>query len=120
MTDREGQPQFVGQVLQTELPQVEGVAVAAAGIGGDQQPGGLGIGRLPHLPPPAPDRLDGTIGRVVIRPHADPAAVVRQLVDAIRDRLGLIRTPKVMQVHLHWLSIQRVITGAGNWNCPRE
>ena len=49
--------------------------VRAAGVGGDQQPAGPGIGRPSHVPPPAPQRLDGERRRVVVHPTLTQPAV---------------------------------------------
>src|SRR5216683_2907712 len=60
------------------------IAIAAAGVGRDQQPSRVGIQRMAHTPPPATDALYGKCRRIVIDPHADPGLVVGQIVDPIR------------------------------------
>ena len=48
------------------LPQPHARAVAAAAVGGDQQPRGAGIALAAHALPPAADAFDGEGGGVVI------------------------------------------------------
>src|SRR3954469_6627167 len=54
----DGQAGLVGKALQLALPQPHAGAVAAAAVGGDDQPLGLGVARLAEFAPPAPDALD--------------------------------------------------------------
>src|SRR3954463_8743737 len=63
---RDRQPGLVGEALQLALPQPDPYAVAAAAVGGDQQPCGGGIAWPTEGPPPVPDALDGEGGSVVI------------------------------------------------------
>ena len=83
-----GNPEFVGQHLQFALPQAQTHAVAAAAIGGDQQPRRGGIAGCAELLPPAPDALDGERRRVVVDADIDPAGVGGDVVDAVRHRLA--------------------------------
>src|SRR5271165_1063762 len=46
------QPGEIGQSLYADLPQLRTVAIAAAGIGHNQQLRGSRIGLAPHVPPP--------------------------------------------------------------------
>src|SRR5207245_5099416 len=62
----------------------QAIAIAAAGISGDQQAGRLRVHRLAHAPPPTTDALHGKSRRIVIDPHADPGLILGQIVDPIR------------------------------------
>ena len=48
VADHGVEAEFVGQLLQLALPQPDPLAIAAAAIGGDQQPGRVGVARLRH------------------------------------------------------------------------
>src|SRR5437016_4891511 len=48
------------------FPQPRPIAVAAPGIGSDQESTGPGIDRSPHLLPPPPDARHGELGGVVV------------------------------------------------------
>src|SRR3954463_1030791 len=63
---RDRQPGLVGEALQLALPQPDPYAVAAAAVGGDQQPCGGGVAGPAEVAPPVPDALDGEGGSVVI------------------------------------------------------
>src|SRR3990172_13278949 len=58
VTNRKAEPEFIGQLLQAELPQAGAIPITASGIGGHDQLGSIGIGGLSHLFPPAAHRLD--------------------------------------------------------------
>ena len=64
VADHNVEAELVGQLLQLAFPQPHSRAVAAAPIGGDQQPGCVGITRPPEVAPPLPD--DPESGRVII------------------------------------------------------
>src|SRR4051794_918027 len=72
VANRNGDPEFVGQDLQLALPQSHAHAIAAAAIGGDQQPSGAGITRAAAVVAPAPAALQGggsgVVGDGVIYP----------------------------------------------------
>jgi hypothetical protein len=48
VVDHDIEAEFVGQLLKFAFPQPHPRAVAAATIGGDQQPGGVGVTRPPN------------------------------------------------------------------------
>ena len=98
VADRDGQLEFVGQLLQLDLPQPHAIAVAAAAVGGDHQPLGVGIALLAHRPPPAADRVDGEAGGVVIDADADPADIVGDVVDAVRHGAAQLGIDEVVNV----------------------
>ncbi len=77
VTDRDLQAGLRGQLGQVPFPGPDPVAVGAAGIGGDQQPGRFGEPVLAQGVPPAPDRVDRELGGV------DPALVVGDVIDPI-------------------------------------
>lgn len=95
MTDRDLQAQVIRQALQLPLPQPRPIAVAATGVGGDQQLTGIAIGRRSHFLPPAPDALDGELGGVMIDPDTDPTLVPPQVIDPLGDCLA---QPLVLEV----------------------
>ena len=66
MADLNGQPGFVGQLLQFELPQPHARSIGAAAIGGDQQPSGVGIAFAADCLPPARIAFDGERRGVVV------------------------------------------------------
>lgn len=84
-----------------EFPGPGAVAVGAACIGGDQQPGSPRIGGPALVVPPAADRLHRERGGVVVGADVDPAGVGRQIVDAVRDGLAQLRICEVMHAHRH-------------------
>src|SRR3954466_11158111 len=89
-----------GQGGQLGLPQPGAVAVGAATIGGDQQPGRLRVAGGAGGGPPAADRLDGERGGVVVGAHADPAGVGGQVVDAVRVGLAQGGVDEVVDLDL--------------------
>src|SRR5579859_5532566 len=84
VADGDLETRLVGQLLELELPQPDPVAVAPAGVGGDEQARRIGIQFLAHGLPPAPDALDREGGRVVVGPDAHPGLVGGDVVDPIR------------------------------------
>ena len=111
VADLQRQAQVVGQLLQRHLPQPAAAAVAAAAVGGDQQFAGLGEAPAAHLLPPAADAVGGELGRVVVDPHAHPALVAGQVVDAVGDRLAQLLVREVMDLHLLGLAPAAAIPG---------
>ena len=84
------------------FPGSEPVAVGAAGIGGDHQPGRVREPGLAERVPPAADRLDRELGGVGGVAHVDPAFVVGDVVDPIGDGLGVLAQGPVGEVvHVH-------------------
>src|SRR5947209_5538982 len=73
------------EILQGHFPQTTTTTVASTAVGGDEQLRGPAISLRAHLFPPTTNRFCGEPGSVVIRPNADPAFVLRQVVDAIRS-----------------------------------
>src|SRR5664279_2877840 len=83
MQDDDGQSQFVGELLEFELPKANAGAVASAAVGGDGQGMGLRVAGAPHDHPPGAYRIDGEGGSVVVDPDADPSFVVGDVVNAV-------------------------------------
>src|SRR5690349_7470115 len=95
----DGQAGLVGKALQLALPQPHAGAVAAAAVGGDDQPLGLGVARLAEFAPPAPDALDREGRRVGIQADADPAGVGGEVVDAVGRYLAQPGQLEIMHPH---------------------
>jgi hypothetical protein len=104
VTHGDRQPGLIGKPGQLRLPCPDPVAVGPAGVGTDQQPGGLGIGEPADLLPPTPQRLDRERRGVVVGPDADPAAVAPKVVDPIRDGLAQGGIGEVVDVDLFGLA----------------
>src|SRR5262249_29655913 len=100
MADFDRQPGLVAQPLQFGLPKAIPTAVAAATVGGDQQPRRLSITPAPQALPPAADRGHGELRRVAADADPDPRLIVTQVVDPIRHRLSSARVGEVMGIDL--------------------
>src|SRR5207344_1556951 len=87
VADRDLKPRLGRQGGQFAFPDAVAVAVGATRVGGDQQPGGLGVVKAAACLPPAADGGDREHGGVVVDADVDPAGVARQVVDPIRDGL---------------------------------
>jgi pimeloyl-ACP methyl ester carboxylesterase len=92
VTHRDVQARLGGQFSQLGLPQPVAVAVRASRIGSDQQAPGVRIVIHAAGLPPATDRGDGERRRVVIDTDIDPAGIGGDVVNAVRDGLGNLRT----------------------------
>src|SRR3954469_23139743 len=62
VTDLDLQAEVIGELLHLAFPQPDPISVAAATIGRNQQAPGMGIARMAHFRPPAPDAFDGEFG----------------------------------------------------------
>jgi hypothetical protein len=79
-----GQGERVGQLgLKFRLPGVTAIAVAAAGVGQDENLARAGIATGTFLPPPMGDGMGGEGGSVVRNTHDEGAAILGDVVDAI-------------------------------------
>src|SRR5450755_4182655 len=83
MEDDNGQSQFVGELLEFDLPKANARAVASAAVGSDRQAMGARVAGVSHEHPPGAYRIHGEGGGVVIDPDADPSFVVGDVVDAV-------------------------------------
>src|SRR5438874_3995424 len=104
---RDAQACLVRQTLQLDLPQAAPAAVGATTIRRDEEPFGLGIDLAAHVSPPAPDRLDSKLSRVMIHPHADPARVGGFVIDAVRNDLAQCLAGVVLDPDLLRLALRR-------------
>src|ERR1700694_556562 len=55
MVDIDPEAGLVGKLLQLALPQTDAGTIAAATVGGDEQPGSAGVAGTAQFLPPAPD-----------------------------------------------------------------
>lgn len=74
--------------LEFLLPDMRSVAVAAAGVGRDEDLACIGVARDPDLLPPSTDRGGREDGRVGGDADAHEAVVGHHAVAAVRDRLA--------------------------------
>jgi hypothetical protein len=99
VTDRDSQAESIGQLLQCHFPQPRPTTVTPTRIGGHQQFTGLRVNLIPHLIPPAGNRLGGKLRRVLIDANTHPARVVVQVVDSLGDGMAQLRILKIMYAH---------------------
>ena len=99
MRDCDGQPGLVGERLQLGFPEPHPRPVAAAAVGGDQQPARLAVTGLAEFLPPAPDALHGEGCRVAGDPEINPARVGGDVVDAIGCHLAKLRQHEIVHPH---------------------
>src|SRR6266478_6717831 len=79
-------PELVGQLLEFALPQPHPRAVAAASVGGDQQPGGVGIACPTDGLPPLADATHGKGRRVMVNADTHPTRIGSEVIDPVRHR----------------------------------
>ena len=89
----------VGEVLQARLPKPVATAVAAAAVGSDQEFGGIWMGLLPHVLPPAFDAGHREFCRIVIDAHAYPALVASDVVDPVRNGFAELLVDEIMDAN---------------------
>ena len=106
MTDMDRHRQCIRQVLQRDLPQAATAAVAAAAISGHEQLFGGGMSLHAHLLPPAMNGRDREPRGVVIDPHADPAFVLGDVVNAVRNRLAQLFVDEVIDQNFFRLALR--------------
>jgi hypothetical protein len=78
-----------GDPLQLVLPDVRPIAVAAAGIGGDEDLARARVALAAQLLPPCLDGGDREHRGVVVDADADEAIIGAHIVDAVRDGLSI-------------------------------
>src|ERR1700687_2020874 len=83
VTDGDLDADLVGEALQLAFPQPQPRTVAAAAIGSDDEPLGLGITNAANILPPATDGLYREGSRVVVDADAHPACVGGKIIDAV-------------------------------------
>ena len=90
-----------GELAEAQLPQPVAVAVGAAGVGGDQQAGGVGIGDGTDLVPPPPDRGHRELGGVGVVTDDHEALVGGDVEHPVGDRLADVGVGEVVHVDTH-------------------
>ena len=96
MAHRELKTGFMSDLWQLGLPEPGPVPVAAAAVSRDQQTPGVGIDRLPHRGPPAPDARDGKRRGVMIRSPIHPSCMLRLVVHPRWSDLAQLGNRKIM------------------------
>src|SRR3974390_608053 len=96
------EPKAVAELaLKLGFPGASTAAVAAAGIGEDEQLlGGMGTISAVALPPTS-DRMSGEGGRVMRDAYEDRASVGEQVIDTIRDRDAAGIGPEIVIIDVH-------------------
>lgn len=110
MGNADCQTGLVGELLQLDLPEAQAGAVAAAAVGGDEQPPGAGMTLAAHAMPPAADAFDGEGGSVVIEADAGPSFVGGDIVDPVRNRLAVGWDHEVVHAHFIGLALGSQLT----------
>src|SRR5437588_9502267 len=85
MANAQSQAQVIGKLLQGHFPQSRTVAVAAASVRGDQEFARPRKTFRPHVLPPTLNRSGGKLSRVTMNANADPALIVRQIINSIAN-----------------------------------
>ena len=83
VTDRDGEPGLIGELLQLEFPQPQPIAVAAAGVGGDEDALRPRIDASAFGSPPSANGGDGKGSGIVIGADIDDAGIASDVVDAV-------------------------------------
>src|SRR5438034_1022491 len=94
-----GQAGLIGQVLHLLLPEPTARAVGATPISHEEQFPTAGIQVAAHALPPASDALDGKLCGLMVDADIDEAAVVHQIVDAIRDGFPICDGEVIIDIH---------------------
>ena len=89
MRDRDRELFFIGQGLQSLLPQLVAHAIAAPTVGCDQQFGCLRIESFAAALPPSPDALHRELRRLMIDAHIHEALLMHQIIDPVRDGFAI-------------------------------
>src|SRR5580658_3763659 len=88
--DADREARAVGESLEFQLPESSAIAIAAPAVSRDEQFGGIGVGLLAHVPPPAGDGLHGELRGVMVDAYADPCSIRGEVIDAVGNRLAEI------------------------------
>src|SRR5262245_40245028 len=88
VTEFKLQSGLIGEPLPGPTPQPRSRTVAAATVGGNQQAGRVRVTCAPQPLPPATNRGDRELRRVVTDAHGNACFIVDQVVDAIGHRLA--------------------------------
>ena len=100
MAHGDGQPSFVGQLLQPPFPQAWPMTIIATSIHLNQEMMGVGIGGSPQLLTPTPDGCNGKSGCHRTDADIDESPVVGRVVNAIRRGLVFRLTGKIIDFDL--------------------
>src|SRR5512136_115291 len=99
MAKLKGQSELISQALYSHFPEPNTVAVAAAPIGGDEQPLGGWITVTAHFEPPVANTLHRVFGRVMIGPDTHPSGIQGGIVHPIRVDLAQLAINEIMGPH---------------------
>ncbi len=110
--DCDAHSSFVRELLQRDLPQAATRTVAATAVGSDQQFPGMRETAASHPFPPAANRVDGKLRRVMIDADAHPTLIVEDIVNAVRNGLAEKRVFEVMHADLFGLPVRTPIPTA--------
>jgi len=91
-------PVSVAGAASSVFPQPQPRPVGPTGIGGDQQPVGVGIGAGAHGVLPPADRLDGKLAGVGVGADIDPTGVRGDVVHPVRRDLPQLLVHEVVDV----------------------
>ena len=109
VADLQGQPGFIGQFLQCDLPQPDPTAIGTAAIRGNHQPGGRRISLATHRLVPAADGVDRELGGIVIDADTDAARIRRDVVDTIGNGFAEFLVDEVMHIDLVRAAFRSVV-----------
>jgi hypothetical protein len=104
MRHRNGQIEFVRQLLQAEFPQPTTTAVRTAPIGLNQQSRLAAMLRVTDREPPGAQRGNGERRRLMRSPNDDIASVAAQIVNTIGNRFAFCVPRKVGCEHIQRLA----------------
>ena len=96
MTPAHGQARRVTTPVEFYFPPPGVTTVATAAIGGNQDVLRLGLRRWPPSLPPRPHGRHGKGGRIMIDADADPATVMRHVIDTRGKRCAQALIHKIM------------------------
>lgn len=103
MSNGYGEPKGVAELaLQFGFPGAGTTAVAAAGVGQDQQLATAMVAATAVALPPTGDGVDGEGGRVMRGAYEDRASVGEQVINAIRDRDADRIGTEIVVIDAHW------------------
>lgn len=105
VTQFELQSCFVRKLLQGPSPQSSSRAVAAAAVSRDQQPFAAWKAFLPHSHPPASNRSNSELCRIVADSNRNTGLIIRDIIDAVRHGLAKLLVWKVVCCHLFRIAL---------------
>ncbi len=99
VTNGDGQISLSGQALQLLLPQPIACPIGATSISHNQELPTAGIQCTPHALPPTSDTLDRKGCGLMVNPDVDEAALVHQIIDAIRNSFPIRNGQVIIDIH---------------------